>query len=381
MNFRRILGPLPDRTSWKSSGYSCPQVRSRSAKSGGRRLGRAILAAGTLAMLAAGCAQVEPAPSSGADLNIKVGVFPGLWQEVPIYVAQEKGFFAANGLAAELITSQTGPVMVAAAASGSLDAFSFTANGTMVTNSKGYGFRQIASVKPEPIYGVLGLKQVMEDCPHAGRPYPEPILCMKGKKVAVSALGSDNYNVALTLLKDAGLTEKDVSILPVGGNPALITALQHGQADFTIPSQPGEAQLVDVSKIATSVVYLSESNQFFKDWPGQGVFALERSLKESPEKYQRLIASLDDAIKWAVDPQNALELSKIFVKYSPATDSATALALAKETASSFDIRVRCSSIENASAWLVDTQQIHSEARSECKDFVWDYTIERFPGNK
>jgi NitT/TauT family transport system substrate-binding protein len=343
---------------------------------------RTVFVAGTLLAVATGCSSTDSAPGSSGNLPIKVGTYPGSWLEIPTYVAKEKGFFADNGLEAELITNNSGPVMVAAAAAGSIDTFPFTPNATMVANSQGYEFKQIAATKSGPIYDVLGSKKVMEACPHAGRPYPEPIQCMKGKKLSINALGSDNYNVALTLLKDAGLSEKDLSIVPISTTGGMMTALQQGQTDFVISIQPAAAQLVDVERVATRIVSLAkDSNQYFSNWPGYGSFAIKHSIDSAPDKYRRFADSLDAAVGWIIDPRNKEELAEIFMKYAPNIQRESALVLAQNAPGSFDTQLTCSAVENASKWLQETGQLSREESVKCEDFVWSNALKESKGTK
>src|SRR4051794_6521754 len=83
-------------------------------------------------ILAAGiCLATAQSPSVAADAasgpravangeTVRVQLIPGLLLSLPLYVAVDRGFFAAHGLKPELISLATGPLGVQALASRSI---------------------------------------------------------------------------------------------------------------------------------------------------------------------------------------------------------------------------------------------------------------------
>ena len=54
-----------------------------------------------------------------------IAVYPGLFLELPVYVAEKTGIFSRNGIKSDIVLVSGGPNQAAAVASGDLDAFAF----------------------------------------------------------------------------------------------------------------------------------------------------------------------------------------------------------------------------------------------------------------
>ncbi|QXW01321.1 ABC transporter substrate-binding protein [Rhodococcus globerulus] len=336
----------------------------------------------TSLFLATSCSNgVSSGEDGSGNVNLKVATYEGLWLEAPVYVAEERGIFADHGLEIERINIPTGPTQIAAAQSGSVDVVTLTTNAIMQSNAKGgLPFVQLIGNIQHQIYGVSGLESVMANCPYANKPYPEPIKCMKGKRLGVTALGSDNYNVALSLLQDAGMSKDDVDILPLGGGTQLPLAMQNGQADFAVNTEPGPTQVEKVWKIAVPVVPLQtgDTNKYFSTWSGSGFFATEPAVEKKPQAYQRFVDAMVEASDWAADPANEQELVAIFKKYAPNTADETIRELAKTAPETFGARMNCDGVMNAAEWLAATDQaVAEDLPTNCEDFVWSYTTEKY----
>lgn len=341
-----------------------------------------VVVALTTLLMTSSCSNGSSSGGGGSGkVALKVATYEGLWLEAPVYVAEERGIFASHGVEIERINIPTGPTQIAAAQSGSIDVVTLTTNAIMQSNAKGgTPFDQLIGNIQHQIYGVSGLESVMDNCPDAGKPYPEPIKCMKGKRLGVTALGSDNYNVALSLLHDAGLSKDDVDILPLGGGTQLPLAMQNGQADFVVNTEPGPTQVEKVWKIAVPVVPLrtGATNKYFSTWSGSGFFATEPAVEKKPEAYQRFVDAMVEASDWAADPANEQELAAIFKKYASNTPDETVSELARTAPATFGARMNCEGVMNASKWLAETDQATAEdLPTNCEDFVWNYTAGKY----
>ena len=342
---------------------------------------RAVTAlAGVLALAA--CGSTPPAEDASADsgrestetISMKVGAYPGLFVSLPLWVAADQGMFEDHHLDVELITVTSGPNMISAAASNSIDVMQNGATITAVTNSKGQDFRLIAPTVPQSIYNMFGTNEVLEGCEFADKPYPEPLKCAEGKRIGVVALASESYVVALSVLGEVGLTEKDVTFVPAGAGPAIVQSMQADQIDFAFAEDTATAFAVDSLKIAQPVVDLKE-NGTFSEWIGNGLFALQANLDADPEKFSRFAAAIDEANAWIEDPANRDAATAIYKKNSPTLDDTTAAAIMDLVPGYFGSEVSCQSIENIAEWLEATGQVEAGSLSDdCSDLVWDETV-------
>jgi NitT/TauT family transport system substrate-binding protein len=189
-------------------------------------------------------------------------------ESMPIYVAEEKGFFKSHGVEVDIITSRGGGEAMKAYLAGEVQivATGFPEVGLMRTRGVDVAlfFAQTSRVPFAMISRTdLGLKSVAE---------------LKGRTVAVTSPGSLTSNLARYFVQQAGLDpDRDVSFVSVGGGGELLGALKSERADaamlfepfVTVGLQQGFAQmLVDVperldafssSPLATSKAFIDKS--------------------------------------------------------------------------------------------------------------------------
>jgi NitT/TauT family transport system substrate-binding protein len=151
---------------------------------------------------------------------IHIGIStPGLY-EIPTEIAQRKGFYKEEGLDTRKVVVRTG-LHVAALLAGELDYSTVS------------GIIGRATIQGLPVKGVMG----WFDRPlHilVARPGNKKITDLKGKRVAVSTIGSAPHIILREALAQAGMNpEKDVITLAVGGSGERLAALSAGTVDAT----------------------------------------------------------------------------------------------------------------------------------------------------
>ena len=342
-----------------------------------RSTSRAILTvfvAAACAASVAGCASSHSGGGGGGSTpEMKLGVTPGVWYQAPAFVAEAKGMFKEHGLNVQLVNITGGSTVIAAAVSGSIDALSLSTDLVMQSSAKGQSFDMLTQTVPHVINGVPGLTSIIDACPEATQPYPKPILCMKGKRVGVTQLGSANYYLLLSLLKAAGMSKNDVKILPLGTASQMAVAMQHGQVDFFVGAEPGPTYADAIAGVAKPLIPLQDgsTDPLFTDWAGAGFFALSSRLESKAGDYTKLAAALNEATAWAANPANEDELATIFKKYSAAGQAQTIDQLVKAAPTTFGATISCQGVENVAKWLSSTGQAPADKLpATCRDFVW-----------
>jgi len=188
------------------------------------------------------------APGSAAAEQIKIGLIR-IATGGPLFIAQEKGYFAAEGLDAELVYFDSAQPIAVATVSGDID---FGAAGLTAGfySLAGQGALRIiaGSIREVPGFqfvGYLASNRAYE----AGLRSPKDFA---GRAVAVPQIGSANhYNVSL-LAEKYGFDLKGIRLLPLQSLPNVATAIAGGQADagplnatLAIPLvQRGDAKLI-----------------------------------------------------------------------------------------------------------------------------------------
>ncbi|RVW07802.1 ABC transporter substrate-binding protein [Prescottella agglutinans] len=289
---------------------------------------------------------------------------------MPVWVAQDQGIFAQHGLDVEVKTILAGPTMISALNSQSIDAMLNGATIAVTASATGQPIKMITPTIPKSIYNLIASKEVMDSCPYVNEPYPKPILCAKGKRIGVVALGTESHIGGITVLEEAGLKESDVSWVPASAGEMIGSSMQAGQIDLFFGEDTAATYATEVIKVGSPLVDLKHDGPFV-DWFGNGVWALEPQLQRSPDKYQKFTDAISDAITWINDPANSTEARAIFKKNSPNTSDATVDAVIASSHDYFGTTATCSSIETITTWLTKTNQLAAgKGPATCHDISW-----------
>lgn len=319
------------------------------------------------AAISVGLLSAAVVPTSAAT-PLRVHYYPNIFVMLPVWVAQEQGLFTANGLEAEMFDILNGTVAMTALAGNSIDVLQIPPNYTIVYNNKNPEQRvtQLASLYGAPIYSFVGQNEAIAACADAGKPYPAPLNCLKGKTIGVVALGSDNYQVVLSLLSQVGLTEKDVTIVPTGTTVATVNMLRTKQIDYGIMAEPHATQVLE-TKLVQELVNISD-DPLMKPWTGNASYALTAAVNKEPEKFHAYARAIDEAVKFILDEKNFDATQAILMKYMK-VEPEIATVMLRRSVSNFSAQNDCKAIENQSTWLIKTGQLPDGKAPKCEDFV------------
>lgn len=204
----------------------------------GRRAADYFMAAATV-VVGLALALANPLAARAAE-HIKIGVVRSLGG-APIFVAKEKGFFAAEGLDAEVVLFDSAQPIAVAATSGDIDFgttgltaafFTLASQGALKIIGAGTweypGFQSIGFIVAKNAYdaGVHSFKD------------------LAGRSVAITQLGTPlHYNLARVLEKYQ-IDLKSVRVLALQSNPNVASALAGGQADAAVQTAANAFPLV-----------------------------------------------------------------------------------------------------------------------------------------
>jgi NitT/TauT family transport system substrate-binding protein len=159
--------------------------------------------------------------------------------DAPIYIADKKGFFRAEGLEVKVTNFRSASDMVAPLGAGQLDAGAGSA-GAALYNAVARGIKiKIVADKASspPGYGATKI-MVRKDLIESGR-YKEP-KDLKGLRFAMNAPGVSNTSTLNTLLKSAGLKYSDVETVDLPF-PDHVVALKNRSVEASASVEPGPA--------------------------------------------------------------------------------------------------------------------------------------------
>src|ERR1041384_1219087 len=151
-------------------------------------------------------------------VRIGVPLFPTV--SYPVFIAQERGFFAKNGLKGEIIRINSEPTTYQALISGDIDATSGAPTGLVQSNIQGVPVVSLGSWDNFVSYTMITREKI------------DDLSQLKGKKIGINRLGGKSSLVLRVMLEEAGLnTSKDVTLLQLGGSQERLAALLRGGID------------------------------------------------------------------------------------------------------------------------------------------------------
>jgi NitT/TauT family transport system substrate-binding protein len=145
----------------------------------------------------------------------------------PIWAMQEGKFLEKQGLKPEIISISASPTVLQALLAGEIDAASISV--TTLTSSRLAGADSvlIVGVVPTFVDFIVSLANITT------------VEQLKGKTAGVNRLGSTSDMGLRLALRKLGIDpDKDVTIIPAGGNPERFAALSKGITQFTIMPEP-----------------------------------------------------------------------------------------------------------------------------------------------
>jgi NitT/TauT family transport system substrate-binding protein len=173
-------------------------------------------------------------PTSAQD-RPKVGVLK-LTSSAPIFVGVENGFFKQFGVEPELVYFQAAAPIATALAAGQIDV---AATGlTAATYNIVLGGEKLWIVADKgrewPDHRLTAIV-VHKDLHEAG---VRTVADLKGKRIAITQLGSTFHYQLGNILEKEGMSLKDVTIVPLQAMPAALEALKGKQVDALVLPQP-----------------------------------------------------------------------------------------------------------------------------------------------
>jgi NitT/TauT family transport system substrate-binding protein len=303
------------------------------------------------AMVACGRDQAASGKKSSEPLKVTLPTWTGYG---PLFLAKEKGFFKKNGVDVDLSIVEGLAERKQALASGKIDGMA-TALDVQVTLA--------ASNIPVNVVWVL-------DDSHGGdgilvKNGINDIKDLKGKTMAFE-VGSTSHMLALTALKQGGLTDKDVKVVPMSAGDAG-AAFAAGKVDAAVTWEPWLSK----GAKANGKVLLTT-----KDLPGIIVDTISFKkdvIKNRPDDVKAFVKAMGEAMAyWKEHKQEADEIMAKGLKIDPkefvATEEGLKLFTKEENNDLFGTKSNKGSIykstENAIKFYKQQDIIKSEPKVE-----------------
>ena len=252
---------------------------------------RHVLVAGSAALLAAP-AFVRAQALEKPKVTIAVGG-KNLLYYLPLTIAEQRGYFKAEGLDATIVDFAGGARALQAVVGGSADVVSGAFEHTVNMQFKGQAMRAFAlqGLAPQIVLGVNPKTM----------PNFKTVTDLRGKKIGVTAPGSSTNVMVNFILAKAGLKPSDVSIIGVGTSQGAVAAMRSGQIDaisnldpvITMLQRSGDLKIVSDTRI------VAEAEKVFGGPMPAGCFYCPQAfIDKNPNTVQALANALVRANKW-----------------------------------------------------------------------------------
>jgi NitT/TauT family transport system substrate-binding protein len=285
-----------------------------------RKWAMGVLAAAAMmgSALAAGAADLKKVTFASSSFGMLY---------VPVYTADVMGYFAKEGIEAEIQEIKSGGAgVLAAVLGGDIDIYTGVSGTTLRSVAKGSDMRIFAALMTQ--YGSnvvlqgetarkLGLTETS--------PLKDRLAALKGLNIGVTGAGSGSHQLALYLLDRAGLNaEKDATIVFVGAENELLAAFERKRIDAFILSNP-----------TSDIAVMKYGGFLLLDMAGGQVPELdgflyatlnarEAWLKQDPQRNTGVVRAIKAAQEAIHDPRLGSEArDKVHKRYFGKTDKAT----------------------------------------------------------
>ena len=228
---------------------------------------------------------------------------------LPLTIAEQLGFFKAEGLDVKISDFPGGSKALQALVGGSADVVSGAYEHTLLMQTKGINLASfvVQDRTPQIVFGV------------SNKTLPEykTLLDLKGKKIGVTAPGSSTYMMANYVLAKAGLKPSDVSFIGVGSSAGAVTALRSGQIDAIVNVDPVISilqQNKEINIIKDTRTLQDTQSVYGGEMPGAVLYTSSLFIQKNPMTTQALTNAIVRALKWiqTTDPS-------VIVKTVPAS--------------------------------------------------------------
>ncbi len=160
--------------------------------------------------------------------TLRVQDYPGIGNLL-VRVAAANGYCEKNGVKCELKTIPAAPLGIQTLLAGDIDIAFGPAEVVIQAANKGADLKIIGNGARDSIFFLMAGAHT--ETPNAAKGYPAVMADLKGKKIGVTARGSGAEFQLLDMLKGAGMSGADVTIVPVGAPNTALPAIANKQID------------------------------------------------------------------------------------------------------------------------------------------------------
>jgi len=198
-----------------------------------------------------------------SDLGtLKFGTsYPGA-ESMPVYVAQQNGYFRDEHLSVEVTYLATGDKLAFALLGGAIDVARYTPDWFIRAIAKGGSDLRIVLGSANALTFSLVVPNTLKD-----------YAALKGKRIGVSTIAAADTSVVMKMLAAHGVKQGEYNLIQAGSSPERAAALRAGSLGATLLTPPTDQRVIDDGgfkrlDISTNVIphYAWGSETVRADW-------------------------------------------------------------------------------------------------------------------
>jgi len=262
------------------------------------------LLAATVAFVLAG--SMDFSRCVNAQETISIGIAGENFSFLPFRVAQEKGFYKKHGLNVQHVRIPGANVAISALVTGNLD-YGTHYQVTMLWGVRGLGTRAIFSTASRQMFSMVvqpGIQSAKD---------------LKGKLLGIPSIGSLGHKITVRVLRKLGIDpDKEVRMVPVGGDASRVQQLRGKQIDGTMINPP-----LSIMMRQEGFNLLLQAGDYV-DVPLTGLGTTTKKLKEQPEQAKNVLRALYEGLRFVrTNRKETVEIFSRWLKMEPAIAAET----------------------------------------------------------
>ena len=238
--------------------------------------------------------------------TIELIAFPGA-PNLPIFAAQQQGWFEAEGIRLNLTTTPSSVFQAENLSSGKFQ-IAGTAFDNVVAYREGHGARQLPN--GADFFAFMGATQV--ELALIVHPDIRTHADLRGKSLALDALSTGFAFLLYEMLARAGLKQGDYTVVPVGATPQRWESVRDGSHVGTLTIEP----FTSIAK-AQGFHLLDSSTRLFDEYQGGSFAALHGWAKANPDALKAFIRGYVRGLDWTLDAANRDAATALLLERMP----------------------------------------------------------------
>jgi NitT/TauT family transport system substrate-binding protein len=297
--------------------------------------------------------------SADEPTTVRMAHPPLALHELPLLVASEKGFYAAEGLNVTHTFTTGGNEAATALIGGNIDVLNSALTQPMKLRSMGAAIKIISGVAGVRDWGIVVDKKRFPDA--------KDLSSLKGLRIATPRRGSDGDQILRFVLNNAGFDlDHDVQLIQIGGFENALIAMDKGDLDGAILAEPFFSS--GIRQGTTSPVFdilRGDGPDILRERIFSGLVVTDDFLKNHRDITEKIVRATKQAAQLIYDdPAAGLAVAqKYFPTVDPAVLKATYDRLASATKGrAYDTRLPNAAIDAENKFLIEAGTIQSPVK-------------------